>query len=699
MAITDNISNLISAGSYGDALSSISNIGDGVGGIIKKIKSLSKNQKDPGTIRDLNTNGFLSNDSLFVPDFFSRTFDEPTYLTFRVEFNFGDNDSLYRNLAYNNNGISFGGAYDFFNEMYDHMPEPFLEPYRIDTNLNGFASSELVYDEETNEFTGGDFTIDASAGRTYSTERYLDVTLGEHGRAALLHNFKLALKDIQDNFPYYLKSISGLGKLFQVDPTTGIRLKDVKIGLDCYEALDLRITQLLNMYKKIVWDDVYQRWILPDMMRYFNMKIYISEIRTFHDVIPSKKKNEYFVNDYTNPNIRNATSAPLMGDKDKWWEKGLNGLNTATALSNSFLGTKSMITKAVNAVASTVDTAKGLYNDIAGAITDLNMCNNAFNEIMPTICIDCHMCEFDISDIMSHIDSLKSYKPEQPAPKITIKVGNAKDVQVYPLNKSLKIVGDGYAKTINEYAPKDSSTSLTYSDLYGLRDDANGFMYMGNYLVDDALTSKYKNSNVAGRVKEYSDTLQYYIGQTKAQTPMNKRMNKHMRNDISSMSYPRGYTPKELARMSLTTAGIQEAQSLVSVFDKNKDDNFDSTYIIGTHSTATSPDKAARQAVEVVGETLNQALEKIYNGDEVKSMALSDEMKNKISSGMFDAYVEKLKETSAINENSILHKILDEYEVIKLSNNDHFSTTQDETLQIHENLDKYEVVKKFNELN
>ena len=151
--------------------------------------------------------------------------------------------------------------------------------------------------------------------------------------------------------------------------------------------------------------------------------------------------------------------------------------------------------------------------------------------------------------------------------------------------------------------------------------------------------------------------------------------------------------------MSLTTAGIQEAQSLVSVFDKNKDDNFDSTYIIGTHSTATSPDKAARQAVEVVGETLNQALEKIYNGDEVKSMALSDEMKNKISSGMFDAYVEKLKETSAINENSILHKILDEYEVIKLSNNDHFSTTQDETLQTHENLDKYEVVKKFNELN
>ena len=66
---------------------------------------------------------------------------------------------------------------------------------------------------------------------------------------------------------------------------------------------------------------------------------------------------------------------------------------------------------------------------------------------------------------------------------------------------------------------------------------------------------------------------------------------------------------------------------------------------------------------------------------------------------MFDAYVEKLKETSAINENSILHKILDEYEVIKLSNNDHFSTTQDETLQTHENLDKYEVVKKFNELN
>ena len=41
-----------------------------------------------GLVRDINTNGFLATNSVYVPNYFVRAFDEPTYLTFKLEFLF-----------------------------------------------------------------------------------------------------------------------------------------------------------------------------------------------------------------------------------------------------------------------------------------------------------------------------------------------------------------------------------------------------------------------------------------------------------------------------------------------------------------------------------------------------------------------------------------------------------------------------------
>ena len=665
MAITDNIKNLTNGGSYGDILSSVGNIGAGVGGVIKKIKSLAKDQKDPSSIKDLYTDGFLVQDSQFAPDFFARAFDEPTYLTFKVEFNFGDVDAILRNMAYNNNGIEETGASisnSTFDTMYDYLPEPFLLGYYAPTN----TKKDITYGgQNVMGINLPEFIIsnDVSIGKTYSTETYLDVNLGDHGRAALLHNFKLALQDIQNNFPYYLQSISGINSLFKVDHTSGIRLKDAKVELECMEGLDLKITQLLNMYKKIVWDDVYQRWILPDMMRYFNMKIYISEVRLFHDFVKGKPEKQQLHN-FSEKDKRNS----LYSNKDKWYDTAANALRTATALSNTFLGTKSNLNTAINYAASTYDTARGLYDSIAGAIVDINMCNNAFNYVMPTICIDCHMCEFDITNINNHLDSLKAAKvTESPKPKIVINVGQAKDTQIYPLNASLKYIEKkGYFNTIKDYI-SDKSTydeingnNISHNDISNARN--NSLKYTGNYISDDALKATINSNNIQQRIKDYDFNLQYYTGQTEAESILAKRLNRLMINDRSSTNYPRGYTPKELARMSLTTSGIQEVQSVLDWVD-NPDDNFDMEWIIGTHSTGTSPDKATRDAIIAVGQTLNAALDKIYNGEEIKSMAVSEEMRNKIATDMFNEYIKELKDSTATSDGP-LKDILDAYEVI-----------------------------------
>ena len=63
-----------------------------------------------------------------------------------------------------------------------------------------------------------------------------------------------------------------------------------KLTIKCLEGLDQKITQLMQLYRKAAWDDVYQRWILPDMMRFFTMRIYVSEMKLFHTMSKANNK-------------------------------------------------------------------------------------------------------------------------------------------------------------------------------------------------------------------------------------------------------------------------------------------------------------------------------------------------------------------------------------------------------------------------
>ncbi len=285
---------------------------------------------------------------------FSSRFDEPTYLTFRI--NFDIKLTKLNNIDDYVNGINAW-------KKYDYLPHPLLQLERT-TDVQGLLSKDII---------------------SYSSVDYLKNVLGETYRADLLEKFVKGLNDIQTLYPYYFTSIDGLGDLLKVDPTTGRRIKDnTTITINCIEALDLRITQLLNLYRKAAWDDVYQRWILPDMMRFFKMDIYISEIRTFH----STKATQYI--EKQNDRLVESPSSKLGG--------------------NSATDTKKFITLA----------------------------NDVINEILPTIKLSLSQCEFDISDTMSYLNSLKSTKDSSPLPKIKIKVGNVEETQMYGLNKNIE---------------------------------------------------------------------------------------------------------------------------------------------------------------------------------------------------------------------------------------------------------------------
>ena len=68
-----------------NTISSVAGIAESVA---TKLGALSNSGGDNSAIRERYLNGFLGNTSQFTPSVFARAFDEPTYLTFRIEFDF-----------------------------------------------------------------------------------------------------------------------------------------------------------------------------------------------------------------------------------------------------------------------------------------------------------------------------------------------------------------------------------------------------------------------------------------------------------------------------------------------------------------------------------------------------------------------------------------------------------------------------------
>ena len=187
-------------------------------------------------------------------EIFSSGFEDPTRLMFKVEFGDWGCSVLDTETIKNQQKTSLFN--NIYYEDYDQYPMGLL-------NLN---------------FLNFDRTENWSNQEHYNTYNYL-MNRNEDARASYIKTFVKGLYEIQRSMPYLFKKISGLEKLTSFDATKGVRLKDAKITLECYEGVDLKIRTLLEMYRKAAYDDVWQRWILPDIYRYFKMIIYVFDRR------------------------------------------------------------------------------------------------------------------------------------------------------------------------------------------------------------------------------------------------------------------------------------------------------------------------------------------------------------------------------------------------------------------------------------
>ena len=299
-----------------------------------------------------------------------KRFDEPTYFTFRLVFANGG-DSMYNKANITND--------------YDTMPHPLFNP---NVSSVGNIPSNAAY-------------VPVEITTNYSAIKYLE-DANEPTRVEMLKEFIEKFNYLQTNYQYYFQSIENVPDLLKVDPTKGQRiLNNKKIIISCLEAVDLRMTYLMNLYKKIVWDDVYQRWVLPDMMRYFSLDIYLTEFRTFHTV---EGKNGYGFSTDKVPAVNSPVSTPVI--------------NQLIPLKNN------VKTNIIQNPPATSEPPTFL---------------NILDDILPTWKITCEMCEFDITDVTyEHLNNLNvADMPAEGKVKFGIKIGNIKELQAYPVFKHM----------------------------------------------------------------------------------------------------------------------------------------------------------------------------------------------------------------------------------------------------------------------
>jgi hypothetical protein len=112
----------------------------------------------------------------------------------------------------------------------------------------------------------------------YSTYNYL-ISRGEYKRAEYIRLFETGFSSLLNDCPWYFIKVSGLADAWKIDAKNNWRAKDKKITVETLESIDMKMSYLIDCYRKAVFDANWMRWAVPDHMRWFKMDIIISEVR------------------------------------------------------------------------------------------------------------------------------------------------------------------------------------------------------------------------------------------------------------------------------------------------------------------------------------------------------------------------------------------------------------------------------------
>ena len=209
----------------------------------------------------------------------------------------------------------------------------------------------------------------------------------EFTRMKYLNAFINTLKSINYYMPWYWQSIEGLEELWKwkhfEDPYRGG--DDAMLKIACLESIDLKVTALMDFYKKACYDFEHRRIIIPENLRKFKVSIYIEEIRKFQI--------------------------------DKSFTEGLTGsINSNLAKSAASAALDNPITNGISDILSQKDGDTLTYINGAGA----------------QLMFDLHYCEFETDESSVFLANANMTLPEAATQLIAFKYENVRQESTYP---------------------------------------------------------------------------------------------------------------------------------------------------------------------------------------------------------------------------------------------------------------------------
>lgn len=192
-----------------------------------------------------------------------------------------------------------------FSQLDDYQDPTYLGfQFRLVPSLNAAGDFD--------DLPHGLFTLDPVKD-PYSCYNYL-ISRGESKRAEYILLFESMFRNLVENYPWYFVKVSGLADSWKIDTKNNFRGKEKKIVFDTLESIDMRMTMIMDLYRKAVYDAAYMRWAVPDHMRYFKMEIIVSEIRPMKIGTEGYQKS-VFPGPFSSTNTNFAPDVPEMQAK------------------------------------------------------------------------------------------------------------------------------------------------------------------------------------------------------------------------------------------------------------------------------------------------------------------------------------------------------------------------------------------------
>ena len=110
-------------------------------------------------------------------------------------------------------------------------------------------------------------------------------------RIVALKKFGSILSNIQNNTPWFFKSIKGLDKISS--PTKDFT-KDNSFTINCSEeSVDMRVSTMLDLYRFAAFDDILNKEIIPENLRKFDVTVLVfnTPIKKYHTSFKTKSKS------------------------------------------------------------------------------------------------------------------------------------------------------------------------------------------------------------------------------------------------------------------------------------------------------------------------------------------------------------------------------------------------------------------------